>query len=561
MATIGYDIKISEKLEFRHRLIYTLLFIAVTFLAVKSAIFGAHFNFLNDSNSFKASVHSFSPSYAAHRIGKEAIGVNRYITSVSRHDLTKLSGDLIYVVINKPVDNALRIKWNGKIITSEGDMIAGRSMLKNSFVYGVIDKTTVHGENAIEIESFALYKSGTESEHVFILDEQSGIRVIKLLDFFNNRAVIMGLGCLLFSAMFAIYVYFVSSNKDPVWLYSSFATLSLCVYFLDYLKISHLTFDYFTYKKLFLLGLASGIWFYYLAMRNIVESKLMKALVGTFFLSYIGIMIYAKDLITFKTLYEPWYMFLIFLIFAMIVVVARNIKKNIHAYIYLLSFSTLGVYTYYAVTYEFKGGYFVLNSPMIYIMILALTPMINAFESFSEKERSIQLERQLKEEAFMDAMKDRLTGVWNKRYLDFMMFGEKEEIWMSLIDIDDFKKINDSYGHLAGDHVLRSIASVMEKATKETDEVIRYGGDEFLIVSSHRNQDSLTKLAEKIRSSVENLEIEYDDTSIKVTLSIGVGKIKGNKWCHEAFGSVDRAMYNAKKSGKNTIVSTCPIRN
>ncbi len=156
---------------------------------------------------------------------------------------------------------------------------------------------------------------------------------------------------------------------------------------------------------------------------------------------------------------------------------------------------------------------------------------------------------------------DGLTQLHNHRYFQDYLTMEtkradrtKEALSLILIDVDDFKRLNDRLGHAAGDDVLRHIASTMNELIRETDMLARYGGEEFALVTPHTDLTGAVTLAEKIRRSVAGAPVWLPDQKEpqKVTISIGVDIYHGDR--ELLFKGADRALYQAKADGKNCVV-------
>lgn len=118
--------------------------------------------------------------------------------------------------------------------------------------------------------------------------------------------------------------------------------------------------------------------------------------------------------------------------------------------------------------------------------------------------------------------------------------------------------VNDTYGHDAGDAVLRETAQVIQKNTRETDLFVRWGGEEFLLFCSDINAQRALLIAEKIRSAVEAMKIVHGGHSIPVTASVGVGVIQHEESFDDLFKRADQALYSAKSMGRNCIVVSEP---
>jgi len=163
--------------------------------------------------------------------------------------------------------------------------------------------------------------------------------------------------------------------------------------------------------------------------------------------------------------------------------------------------------------------------------------------------------------AIHSAFIDSLTGVKNRTAFD-SNFGreieysmrKKSELSLIVLDIDFFKRINDNYGHIVGDAVLRQVAQSVEATIRSSDALYRYGGEEFAIVLNGTDKDGALLLAERIRRNVESLRIE-SLKDIGITLSLGVAILKQEDNARTLFERADEALYAAKKGGRNRVVS------
>ena len=162
---------------------------------------------------------------------------------------------------------------------------------------------------------------------------------------------------------------------------------------------------------------------------------------------------------------------------------------------------------------------------------------------------------------------DQLTGLYNRRFLDEIADKLSAQVkrrgtslGILMIDIDYFKQINDKYGHDVGDRVLKEIASVIKGSVREADYVIRFGGEEILVLLVDVREGTAKKVAEKIRRAIENKVIEISGGVIKKTVSIGVSEFPkdcdGKFW--QCIKFADVALYRAKEEGRNRVVRFTP---
>ncbi|MDQ7031796.1 MAG: GGDEF domain-containing protein [Desulfonauticus sp.] len=172
------------------------------------------------------------------------------------------------------------------------------------------------------------------------------------------------------------------------------------------------------------------------------------------------------------------------------------------------------------------------------------------------------------EEVKVRADHDGLTGLFNRRHFDDVLRKEikrhqrsGKKMALLLLDIDFFKKINDKYGHLAGDMVLKCIARLVQDAVRETDVVARYGGEEFVVLLPETDEERAWVLAQRIRKKIEDSYFHLKGKQIKVTVSIGITSLtpgpltSADKIILEA----DKALYLAKNSGRNMVCTSSEI--
>lgn len=154
------------------------------------------------------------------------------------------------------------------------------------------------------------------------------------------------------------------------------------------------------------------------------------------------------------------------------------------------------------------------------------------------------------------SMVDSLTKLHNRHYLTYLLSQRNIETMIPLIiDIDHFKKVNDTYGHIAGDIVISYVARQMMFATRIGDHIIRFGGEEFLILLSASKSDTdIIHIAERIRGSIGNEPIRINDTvNLTVTISIGINLSRENIPLMDSIKKADEMLYKAKRNGRNRI--------
>ena len=175
-----------------------------------------------------------------------------------------------------------------------------------------------------------------------------------------------------------------------------------------------------------------------------------------------------------------------------------------------------------------------------------------------EKNDELQLANQILSQL---SITDGLTKLHNHRYFQDSLTREikrvsrtKAPLSLIMIDIDDFKSLNDTHGHAAGDEVLISLAAIMNDSARQSDLIARYGGEEFVVLMPNTDLAGGVHLAEKICMNVEATRLIIGDNMkpVEVTISLGVALYAGNR--REFFMEADRALYQAKAVGKNCVI-------
>jgi len=184
---------------------------------------------------------------------------------------------------------------------------------------------------------------------------------------------------------------------------------------------------------------------------------------------------------------------------------------------------------------------------------------------------NLQLQEQLKEITHLKdqlhelAIRDDLTGLYNRRYLSETLKTDLsraqrrgDSVCAILLDIDHFKSINDTYGHSAGDQVLMDISEIICSSIRQEDTACRYGGEEFLIITSGLGTEKALDRAEKIRVLVNETVTEYNGDRIQVTISAGVASFPEHaSGSDDLLNKADLALYQAKRMGRNRVMLYC----
>lgn len=182
---------------------------------------------------------------------------------------------------------------------------------------------------------------------------------------------------------------------------------------------------------------------------------------------------------------------------------------------------------------------------------------------FAKLKQELQAATKYSEELERKLNEDQLTGAKNRRAYDKKIEEEMDRFLryknifsLLIIDADKFKSINDNYGHAIGDRCLQEIIKRTRPLLRKCDMLVRYGGEEFVVIMPETSTDGAMKVAEKIRQTIEKIEFLYKEETVRVTVSIGVSCIKeGDKSPTDLFERADMAVYKAKENGRNQVMA------
>lgn len=186
--------------------------------------------------------------------------------------------------------------------------------------------------------------------------------------------------------------------------------------------------------------------------------------------------------------------------------------------------------------------------------------IIGAVELFLENQNRVSLEEKLNE-LRKENFTDKLTNISNRKHLEKILSElidsnniKNNKIAFCFLDIDDFKDVNDNYGHLMGDKILTMVANTLDKNVRPSDRVFRWGGDEFaLILFDIENKKKLFYLLNRLKSLINSSYIEFQNKKVNVTMSFGATIINEKDNVKKLFDRADNCLYESKEKGKNLI--------
>jgi diguanylate cyclase len=252
----------------------------------------------------------------------------------------------------------------------------------------------------------------------------------------------------------------------------------------------------------------------------------------------------------------------VFIVFLQISFMFGMLRLKTRDLLLLGSITLLGYLAVTVARYLGDDNLIVLRMDLLQWFVLAITlPSFILMGGRIRKLRTDLRETSFKLEGSEDlARRDELTGVYNRRYLTAVMNNEKTRcditgntFCLCIIDIDFFKNVNDTVGHLAGDEVLRTLALHFQKESRGADTFGRYGGEEFMQILSNTPLEGALIHAERMRHDAEKIRFPHLDSNFCISISIGVAQYEKNEPVLHTFARADEALYQAKAGGRNRV--------
>ncbi len=239
---------------------------------------------------------------------------------------------------------------------------------------------------------------------------------------------------------------------------------------------------------------------------------------------------------------------------------SKSLRHRWYTLAALIAFFIIGYLSYIMVFWNRPVTWFNLIVPVVFFLgaIFVWLTVTLSLQTIADVRRITLLER--------ENITDPLIGIYNRRYLDRCLieeyaYAQQNALPLSvlLIDVDHFKRVNDTYGHQVGDLVLKHLGKLLLQVLRSSDIAIRYGGEEILIVAPNTITSSAETLAERLRKHVEANKIkltnELNEThEICITISVGVATLsEETSDCNKLVQNADEAVYHAKQEGRNCI--------
>ena len=483
-------------------------------------------------------------------VGEEPISL--FSTTITSEQISGLPKTDLGIIITKMDGQGYKLWWNGRFIGQAGDPYAGRANTWNSTNVFLIEGGLIQDTNTLVIQTYALYEVGIYNRSVQITSWQEALRTKQRYDLLSDDITLISIGMAIFAAItILVHTILHALNKEKM-LAIAAAMIFMSFYGIDYLQTDYFFVPYLVYKKIVTTSLFLSVFFVGAAAGASVKSKVPIVFCGSALIFYVVGESFIRDIVVFKHFYNYALLLLPINIVVWLIILARKVKFKDEARIFfgMLSISVvIGVWEVVTMLYL---PYDLFTSPFPFVIIEgALLTMFLALSSM-ERNRELQKEMEEKDLLFQQAITDAQTQTYNKAYFANLIEKLSPPFVVAMVDIDNFKALNDNYGHLIGDEGILVVVKTIKEIISEQDSLGRYGGDEFLLALRCSLEAAKAK-CEQIRQTIEKRPVKFGKIQTSISVSIGLYQVKKTKPAEKIIHKADMALYGAKEAGKNCI--------
>lgn len=271
--------------------------------------------------------------------------------------------------------------------------------------------------------------------------------------------------------------------------------------------------------------------------------------------------LFSKDRLTFQNSCNAYSLIMVINGLSWLYTSYRNLKKSVAAKMFLAGNTLFCLSAAFSAYLAISGRDTGFKTSLLDAFIFATIAIILYCNEIMNRESQLQSVSCNYHFIYQAAITDKMTGLYNRAYMVDMLHKAKPPYSIVMLDIDDFKEINDSCGHRFGDTVICHIAVNLKKHVRSDDLVFRYGGDEFFMILYECPAEKAKEIITRIKQRLETDCLKCGEKSITATLSCGIYFVEKEEKRESIFDKVDAALYHSKKNGKNkiTIYNHLPV--
>ena len=460
-----------------------------------------------------------------------------------------LSMDRPVIVCPSIAGNGIRFTFNGQVLGYKGDLIRGEASVWNVPHLFFIPADSLSETNEITIELFSLYEVGLVKVP-YLVDAKgwSGVKV--LIQLVLQYAQILLIGGLFILGLLFVITGFSTADNDIQKILLGFALFFISIFLLDFSLINRIGFNYIIFKKIVITAQFAALLCFILyisSLAGILKSRI--SIVISVFLGIVAFLsiVYPGDMVSFRKFYQVAYVSNFVLYIYLAYLFMRCTRHSLEMIIiYSGGFTALILSGHDIVCLFLEGGQVFLGHYGISMLFLSgsavmILQIISAYrESRQQTARA--------EQFYAESVRDPLTGVYNRKIIPAVEDRLLSNFSILMFDLDDFKMVNDTYGHKAGDISLKAFTKTVESVIRSNDYLIRMGGDEFIAVLPGCSLATAVEQGEKIRKGVASLELFAGEKSFGISCTMGSAEGQAGEKLTGVLSVADEQMYGNKKN-------------
>ncbi|MBM7556134.1 diguanylate cyclase [Halanaerobacter jeridensis] len=476
----------------------------------------------------------------------------QFKTTISGEKLNELNGDNYELIVYQFTAQWYKIYFNGFLIGGSGDYQDHNSNIWNQFAKYSIPEQLIKSRNEIKVKAYGAYEIGTLNLPLMISTIDFTNKIYELFKFLFYYFYLVVIGIVLVNLLLLMYIVIISPNRDNEYIYYILANIFLIPPIFDYITFYTLPISLLAFKKIIMASNCIMVIFTSIGLYKQFKKRVnMIAGIILLFVLLFGLIRFSA-LIGFVNYWNVLNLFMTINLVTWLYATAVNLKNS---YIAKVIFITT-LFTLYAPINMMILSTFNINIGMTdsRFLLFPLSFILITLYHYVELNRTIAHEQNRSQLMYERAIKDEMTDTYNHQYIVDFLEDKYGMYSIIMLDIDDFKEINDQYGHQTGDFVIKYVVEKIKSNIRKNDIVGRYGGDEFIIVLDKCPQEKGEEIAKKIKKDIKALQQTPQEEEIEVTVSLGVYQVEEEKNRKVVLKEVDQNLYQAKKEGKDRVV-------
>lgn len=537
------------KLNYRLFLSVTLIVFLIAFIYLFSyRLFSGDDKIIID----KFTLNGQSDDLHYRYLTKAEAGLYRFSSNVDEQDLAQIETGNYKLIIYRLAGQYYRVYFNDTLLGSLGSS-NGRSNIWNAIELYEIDKGLIKEENTLILEVLGKYDLGLTSFPIIITTIFQGNGILNWFSLLIANSTNYSFGVLIFVFALLQIFYRLEGRNKREYLYYSLGMLFIAISLINEMVFFELPSSIILFKKLVLLARFIGVFFISFAIGEHFDFRVNKITGYLLFVVFLVLTVFYTDLTLFIKTINLATIFLLLAMISWLYTTWQNRNQSSSKIIFtsVLIILFLVSLDFYNVMFR---NMFVISMYIYGLILFAFSIMYVVFMDYVQACTMIAHERERAHQLYQRSIRDGMTGVYNHQYIAATLEKNRIPYALVILDLDNFKEINDSYGHQTGDYVLKELVKTIKKRIRKTDILGRYGGDEFVLILYNCRREEVEKIAHGIKDAVEEPIYNRNGDKIKVTTSMGIYISLEEEDGEDVLNKADRALYLAKNKGKNKIV-------